>query len=138
MKVTCLCCKLQLNLSITGSMSVKLGSEQRDAFRRKPLKITFSGNPYWRGSISTVDLLSLSSSDQLLFMLKRCFSFSYKTTNLNLEVKCTNPSPSIRIPRVFYCFHIILWINYNNYPSDEGVCGFYSQQFIFFVMYEWA
>jgi hypothetical protein len=28
------------------------------------------GNPYRRGRISTVDLLALTSSDQLLFMLK--------------------------------------------------------------------
>jgi hypothetical protein len=47
-----------------------------------------SGNPYWRGRISTVDLLVPSSSDQLLFILKL----------LNEEVNCTETSPSVRVP----------------------------------------
>ncbi len=37
-----------------------------------------AGKPYWRGRISTVDLLVLTSLDQLLFILKLYFSFNTK------------------------------------------------------------
>ncbi len=37
-----------------------------------------SGNPYWRGSISTVVLLVLSSLEQLFLMLKLYFYFLTK------------------------------------------------------------
>ncbi len=56
-----------------------------------------SGNPYWRGRISTIDLLVLTSSDQLLFILKLYF-LSYKTSYLNKEVNCIVPSLSVRVP----------------------------------------
>ncbi len=49
--------------------------------------------PYWRDS--TVDLLVLTSLDQLLF----CWNmFFYKTRHLNEEVECTEISPSVSIP----------------------------------------
>ncbi len=35
---------------------------------------TTAGNPYWRGKISTIDLLVLTSSNQLLLILKLYFS----------------------------------------------------------------
>ncbi len=44
-----------------------------------------------RGSISMVDLLCLTSSDPLLFILVTIFFFFYKTTYLNEKVKCTFP-----------------------------------------------
>ncbi len=42
-----------------------------------------------------VDFLALTSSDQLLFILKLYISF-YKTTYLNKELNCTEPFPSVR------------------------------------------
>ncbi len=59
--------------------------------------LTHPGKPYWIGSISTVDLLVLTSLDQLLFKLTLNFLF-YKATFLNEEVNCTEPSPSVRVP----------------------------------------
>ncbi len=41
--------------------------------------LAYSGNPNWRGRISTINLLVLTSSDHLLFILKLDHSF-YKTT----------------------------------------------------------
>jgi hypothetical protein len=42
-----------------------------------------------------VDLLVLTYSDQLLLILKKYFISFYKTSYLNEEVKCTDPSPSM-------------------------------------------
>ncbi len=53
--------------------------------------------PYRMGRISTVDLLVLTSLNELLFKLKLNFLF-YKATYLNEEVNCTEPSPSVRVP----------------------------------------
>jgi hypothetical protein len=44
-----------------------------------------------------VDLLVLTSSDRLLFLLKLYYYFFYKTTYLIKEVNCTKPSPSVSI-----------------------------------------
>jgi hypothetical protein len=60
----------------------------------KPLVIPGAGNPHIRGRISTIDLLVLTSSDQLRLIL----CIYYKTSNLNVEVNCTEPSPSVRVP----------------------------------------
>jgi hypothetical protein len=51
------------------------------------------GNPYWRGRLSKVDILLL---DKLLFVSNIVFTF-HKTSCLNKEVNCTEPSPSIRL-----------------------------------------
>jgi hypothetical protein len=45
------------------------------------------------GRLSTVDLLVLTSLDQLLFILKIVFTFFYKTSYLNEEVNGIEPSP---------------------------------------------
>ncbi len=47
---------------------------------------------------SMVDLLVLTSLDQLLFILEILFTSWYKTSNLNEEVSCTDSSPSVRVP----------------------------------------
>ncbi len=39
--------------------------------------IPYPGNPYWKGGISTVDLLVLTSTNQLLLKLKLCSFFSF-------------------------------------------------------------
>jgi hypothetical protein len=48
------------------------------------------------GRLSTVDLLALTSLDQLL--LTQQILFFYKTSYLNEEVNCTEPSPSVSVP----------------------------------------
>ncbi len=57
-----------------------------------------SGNPYWKGRLSTADLLVLTSLDPLLSILKTLFTFFYKTCYLNEEVNCTEPLPSVSVP----------------------------------------
>jgi hypothetical protein len=42
----------------------------------------WAGNPYWRGGLSTVDLLVLTSLDQLLFLLKILFTLFTKQATL--------------------------------------------------------
>jgi len=54
-------------------------------------------NPYWSGRISTVGLHVLTSSDQLLLIPQKYFLF-YKTSCLNEEINCTEPSPSVSVP----------------------------------------
>jgi hypothetical protein len=56
------------------------------------------GKPYWRGRLNTVDLLLLTSLDQLLLILIILFAFFIKTTYLNKEVNRTEPSPSVSVP----------------------------------------
>jgi len=58
------------------------------------------GKSYWRGKLSTVDLLVLTCEDQLLFIANIIFIFK-KTCYLNEEVKCTEPSPLVSIPWLF-------------------------------------
>jgi hypothetical protein len=52
--------------------------------------ITKAENPYWRGRLSTVDLLIRISLLSTLFIF-------YKTSYLNEEVNRIKPSPSVRI-----------------------------------------
>ncbi len=49
------------------------------------------------GRLTNVDLLVLTSVDQLPFQLKMLYFF-YKTSYLNEEVNCTEASPSVSIP----------------------------------------
>ncbi len=56
------------------------------------------GNPKLRGSISTVHLLVLACSNQLLFILTLLLlSFSIRSY-LKKEFNCTEPSPFVRAP----------------------------------------
>jgi hypothetical protein len=55
-----------------------------------------------KGWINPVDLLVLTTTNQLLFKQKLYFSFFYETTYLDEEVNCIEPTPSIRNP----------WLNY--------------------------
>jgi hypothetical protein len=60
------------------------------------LGIAFKGTPwntYWKGKLSTDDLLVLISLDQLLFILTILFTFFYKTSNINKEVSGTKDLP---------------------------------------------
>jgi hypothetical protein len=55
-----------------------------------------TGKSYLRGRLSTADLHSLNSVDQLLLISKYYQTFC-KTGCCNEEVNCTKPSPSISI-----------------------------------------
>jgi hypothetical protein len=50
-----------------------------------------------KGSLSMVDFLVLTSLDQFIFYLKYYLPF-YKTSYLNTEFKCTEPSLSVSVP----------------------------------------
>ncbi len=59
-------------------------------FQRMSKLIHTSGISYWRGRLNTVDLLALTSLEQLHYLLKILFNFFYKTCYLlNEEVNCT-------------------------------------------------
>ncbi len=60
--------------------------------------LVFPRNPRWTGRISTVDLLAVTNSDQLLFTLNTETIFLNETTYLKKEVNCTEISPSVRLP----------------------------------------
>jgi hypothetical protein len=62
-----------------------------------PSLMVCTGESYYRGRISTVDLLVLTYLDQLLLILKVYIYFFYKTSNINEEVDCTEPSLTVRI-----------------------------------------
>jgi hypothetical protein len=48
--------------------------------------------------ISTADFLILTSVDQLPLVLKINVFLFFKTSNLNVEVNCSESSPSVRVP----------------------------------------
>jgi hypothetical protein len=57
------------------------------------------GTSYWKGRLSTVDLLKLTTSlNQLLSKLKILLTILTKTRYLNQEVNSTESCPFIRIP----------------------------------------
>jgi hypothetical protein len=64
-----------------------------------------AGKSYRIGKLSSVDLLVLTSSVQLLSKLKIVFTY-FKTSYLNEEVSCTEPSPSISIPWPMYPYAV--------------------------------
>jgi hypothetical protein len=51
-----------------------------------------------KGRVSTVHLLVLTSLDQLIFILKILLAYFTKTSYLNEEVNCIEPSPLVSIP----------------------------------------
>ncbi len=80
-----------------------------------------AGSHYWKGKLSTVDLLVLTSSDQLILILKIWFIFFYKTSNLNEEINCT---PSVSVPWLGFSKHSSLshrrvdyWLGYSKHSS---------------------
>ncbi len=85
------------------------------SYKEKPkmpsatLELIKAGKPYWGGRLSTVDLLVLTSLDQLLLIIKFLFHLCYKTSYLNEEVNCTVPSPSVSFP----------WMRYLALPSKK-------------------
>ncbi len=62
------------------------------------LTLKFSARyPYWKERISTVVLLALTSSVQLLLIMKNIIFLFYKTCYLNEDTNCTEPFPSVRV-----------------------------------------
>jgi hypothetical protein len=60
------------------------------------LKRAQCGKSLWRGRLSTVDLLVLTSLGQLLLHWKYYKRFLFKKTSyLNEEYNCTEPSPRL-------------------------------------------
>ncbi len=57
-----------------------------------------AGSPYRRGRISTVDLLVLIGSEQVLLIQKNIIFPFYNTSYLNGVVNCTEPSISVSVP----------------------------------------
>jgi hypothetical protein len=67
--------------------------------RPNPEPMPHPGNPSGRKMLSTIDLLALTSSDQLLFVPEKdVFFFFYKTSYLIKVVNGTDPFPSVRVP----------------------------------------
>ncbi len=63
-----------------------------------------AGTSYWRGRLSTVDLRVLASLNQLLFYIEIIIILFYKTSYLNEEINCTEPSPLVSIPCLLFNF----------------------------------
>ncbi len=82
---------------------IEVMSRTRPSFQTgvNPINMFQAGKSYWRGRLSMVDLLSLTRSDQLLLYWRIFFTLFDKTSCLNEEVKCTEPSPSVNIPRFY-------------------------------------
>jgi hypothetical protein len=80
----------------------------------------------WQGSLTegegvllyTVDLLVLTSLDQLIFKLIILISFLFKASYLNEEVNCTEPSPYVSIPCSWCCIAFIVMLSVVVYTSS--------------------
>jgi hypothetical protein len=78
----------------------------------------WAGKPYWRGTLSTVELFVLTSFKQLHLTMKILFT-SLQNQNLNEEVNCTKPFPSVRVP--CHKLHHFLQVFCVLYISDECI-----------------
>jgi hypothetical protein len=75
-----------------------------------------SGNPYWRGRLNTVDLLVLTSLDQLLLKLKILFTLLTKwailtrrSTVLSIPLQLVFPVLMLALNKTLFlkmCYHI--------------------------------
>jgi len=75
----------------------KLSGEQRLAYQNWCCLFFFI-LVFWRGRFSAVDLLLPNSLYHLLFYIETTIKLFYKTSYLNEDVSCTEPSPSVNIP----------------------------------------
>jgi hypothetical protein len=91
-------CTISFPDALNVLMLSKLVTGFENIFDNESVVIQRAGKSYWGGRLNTIDLLLLTSLDQLIFMLKILFQFFYKTSYLNEEVNCTEPSPSVSIP----------------------------------------
>ncbi len=164
MVCNCLCLLNENYIKILGKVTVQ-GTYLTQCYKADTWKLfTFSvvpsiipGNPYWRGRLSTVDLLVLTSLDQPL--LKMLTLFTYKQNKQPLSVGqpywafpfskssliihdnfkmccCMEDSQSSNkfiIPKCAVQLKI-----FNQSSNFTKYLGPYSQHFIFFVTYRWA
>jgi hypothetical protein len=88
--------------SSAGYQGDKSSNKNKDASPNPPLArkahIFAHGALTEGGRLSTVDLLVLTSLDQLLFTLQTLLTLFYKTSYLNKESNRTEPSPPISVP----------------------------------------
>ncbi len=90
---------LEINVASLGHHETRIVPIwQQMALRRTPEKSCS------RGRLRTGDLLVQTCLEQLLFELRILFTFVTKQANLNEEVNCTDPFPSVSIP----CTHTLL------------------------------
>ncbi len=66
--------------------------------RKLPITLVSAAKPYLRGRPGTVGLPVQTTLVQLLFISKILFTFFHKTSYLNEEVDCTEPSLSVSVP----------------------------------------
>ncbi len=77
------------------------------------------GKPCRRGRVITVDLLVLSSVDQLLLKMQILTTF-YNTSYLNVEVNRTEPSLSVSVPWFTFRARSETTIRLDDLTSQEG------------------
>ncbi len=92
----------------TDSHSAECRSDQSWGTSETPLP----GKSCWRGRLSTIDLLALTSLDHSFFIFKMLFFYFYKTTYLKKEVNGTEPSPLISFP--CRCLKIVAYRNHRD------------------------
>ncbi len=91
--------------------------------------MVWPGYPYWRGRLSTVDLLVLTSLDQLNFKLEIWFTFVTKHTTLLRRpavLSCTEPSSSVSF----------LWLGQYNRPLS--ICSMKKLMFLVATKSWWS
>jgi hypothetical protein len=71
---------------------------KRPNFKVKKYLSLDPGNPYLKERISTIDLLVLTGSDQLLLILKNIIFLLCKTSYLNEKENFREPSTSVMVP----------------------------------------
>ncbi len=88
------------------------------------------GKSYWRGRLRTVDLFVLTSLDQLIFGIENINYLLYKTSYLNEEVNCTEPSLQLEFPgSVITVIVLNLWRIINNCEPQKLFLDFLLRRF---------
>jgi hypothetical protein len=59
---------------------------------------TNTGKPYWMERLGTVDLLVLTSFRSAVLYIQSIITLCYKTSYINEEINCTEPSPLVSVP----------------------------------------
>jgi hypothetical protein len=113
----------------------------------KTVNYTYSGTPYRRGWISTTDLLALTRSDQLLFILKTYFASFTKQATLtrtstvhsfpdqlefpgipvlqsNMPLPCFPPPNQFKKFKILNIWNIILFLLKDNLQASLAILDF--------------
>ncbi len=78
-------------------------------------------NPYWRGRLSKVDLLELTSLDQLLLRMQTLFTVTKRL--FNEEVNRTEPFPLSKASLVGVLMKYCLTLNFFCYSVSTSLLG---------------